>query len=105
MLGIDWSGCVQHGVATIQCIPTLLQNIVTDALAFAGAVALIFIIWAGVKLINSGGDAKQTGEARKILTYAILGLVLVLLSFFILRMIAYFTGTSCILNFGFQTCK
>jgi hypothetical protein len=105
MLGVDWGECVKNGIATIQCIPILLQNVITDAFAFVGLVALIFVIWAGIKFISSGGDAKQTGEARKILTYAILGLVLILLSIFILHMIAYFTDTPCILKFGFEQCN
>lgn len=45
-----------------------------------GIVGAIFIIWAimaGVRLMLAGGDPKATGEARKSLTFAVLGFVIV----------------------------
>jgi hypothetical protein len=67
------------------------------------------IIFAGYQLIFSGGDAKAVEGGRKTLTFAILGLVLVFLSFFILNVISSVTGVGCLGNiaqgsFGFTTC-
>ena len=96
---IDWNstGCVNNGVATLECIPAVFQNVVRAALIFAGAVALILIIYGGIRLIYSGGDAKQTQGARQIITYALIGLILVLGSFGIIFFIGYLTNTtSCI---------
>lgn len=106
----DWnkliSDCVtKEGVATLKCLPAVFQNVITAAVAFAGLIALIFIILSGIKLIVSGDDPKQVEGARHTLTYAIAGLLLVLLSFFIINIIAYITGASCITVFGFNSCK
>lgn len=108
MFGKDWdkvvAGCVKDGVATLACVPAVFQNLVTAALGLAGVIAVFFIIWAGIKMVTSGGDPKQVEGARNTLTYAIIGLTLVLLSFFIINAIAYLTGAQCITQFGFDTC-
>jgi hypothetical protein len=109
MFGKSWgsvvSGCVDNGVATLRCIPAVMQNVITFALIASGVVALFFIIWAGAKMVTSGGDQKRVEGARKTLTWAIIGLVLILLSFFIINMLSYFTGVDCIQRFGFTNCK
>jgi len=52
------------------------------------------IVWSGIRLILSGGDAKQVQSARQTMTYAIVGLIVVLSSFTIVLFIGYLTGTS-----------
>lgn len=99
-----WENCVVDGVATLQCVPQVFQNIVTAALIFAGVVALFFIIISGYKFLTSGGDPKQVDGARKTMMYAILGLILVLLSFAIVKFISITTGVDCINKFGFNQC-
>ena len=110
-MGKDWNAIISScysgadKVATLKCIPAVFQNLVTAALLFAGVVALFFIIFGGIKLILSQGDPKQVEGAKHTLTYAILGLVLILLSFLILNFISYVTRIPCILKFGFENCK
>lgn len=100
------SDCVtSEGVATLSCIPAVFQNVINGALLFSGVVALFFIILGGIKLMLSQGDPKQVEGARHTLTYAILGLVLILLSFLILNFISSVTRVPCILKFGFESCK
>lgn len=101
---MDWGDCVKGGVATLECIPKVFQNIINGALLFSGVVALFFIIFSGIKLMLSQGDPKQVEGARQTLTYAILGLVLILLSFTIINLISYVTRVECIKLFGFSNC-
>ena len=102
----EWGDCVdKSGVATLSCLPTVFQNIVTAALIFAGITAVIFIIIAGYKFMTSGGDPKQVEGARKTMTYAILGLILILLSFAIVRFISISTGVDCIQEIGYKQCS
>lgn len=102
---MDWGKCVQNGVATLDCIGPLFQNIIGAALNLAGVVALFFIIFSGFKYITSGGDPKQLEGARQTLTYAIIGLLIILFSFFIINVIAETTGATCIKLFGFTNCQ
>lgn len=91
-------------VGLLTCIPLLFQNVVTAAFLFAGIIALIFIILSGIKFLTSGGDPKQLEGAKNTLTYAILGFILILLSFAILNFISGITGVPCITKFGFGNC-
>ncbi len=103
----NWTGCIDPStnVATLQCIPIVFSNIVNAALIFVGSVAVILIVYAGIRLITSGGDPKAVQGARQIITYAILGLVLVLSSFAIIFLISYLTGAKCIETLSFSSCK
>ncbi len=104
-----WSDCLAKGVpgdvATLDCFPLIFQRFVVGALTLAGIAAVIFIILSGIKFLLSGGDAKQVEGARKTLTYAIIGLVVILLASFIVNIIAYVSGVPCLNFAGFENCK
>lgn len=98
---MDWGDCVENGVATLRCIPVLFNNVIRGALSFVGITALFFIVYAGFSFVNSGGDPKKVQGARQIMTYAIIGLIIVLLSFAILFFIGWTTGSyDCITSFS-----
>lgn len=106
----DWKSClvkdsVGNEIATLQCVPIVFGNVIFALLLFAGVTALFFIIISGIKFITSGGDPKQAEAAKKTMTFAIVGLVLVLVSFFIINFIGFITGVTCINQFGFTNCK
>lgn len=73
-----------------------VQNIVQFAIASIFVVAIIlcllFLIYGGIKWITSGGDKAGVEAARKVLTYAVIGLVIVFSSFFILNLITGIFG-------------
>lgn len=69
-------------------IVSFLKNIQGWMLGFAGALAILFIVIGGVKMITSSGNPKQLESAKKTLTYAIIGLVVILLFSVILNLIA-----------------
>lgn len=102
---MDWTSCLSpEGVATLNCIPIVFHNIVNWALIFSGITALFFIIISGTIYIRSGGDQEKIKGAREVLTYAIVGLVIIFLSFFIINLISYVTKVNCIKEFGFGNC-
>lgn len=102
---MDWGSCVENGVATLNCIPIIFKNVLYWAVGLAGITAVFFVIFAGIKFLTSGGDPKQVESAKKTLTFAIIGLIIVLLSFVIISVIAAITNVSCIKEFGFGNCK
>lgn len=95
---MEWGSCVQDGVATLRCLPIVIKNVIQWALIFAGVIALFLIIYSGFKFVTSKGDPQEVDGAKKTLTYAIVGLILILLSFAILNLIAAVTGVSQITN-------
>lgn len=99
-----WGECVKEGVATFQCIPVVFTNLITAALTFAGIVAVFFIIVAGYKYLSSGGDPKKLEGAQKTLTYTVIGLIVIAMSFLIVRTIAVVVGVECISVFSLGGC-
>lgn len=91
---VDWasSGCIQDGVATLRCIPVVLQNIINFLLFFAGIVAVFLIVFSGIRFVTSSGDPQKIESARKTFFYAIIGLVVIALSFVVIVFISSFTG-------------
>ena len=107
MGGLQNSNCMYNGVATLDCIFPLIATFIFWAFNFVGIVAVIFIIISGAKFIMSGGDPKQVDSARRTFVFAIIGLLVVLLSFFVLNTLSNITGVRCInitQQWGFQTC-
>ena len=103
----EWGECVKGGiagVATLDCLPAIFSNVVSALLAFVGLFALFLFIFAGFRYMNSAGDPKKLEGARNTLIYGILGLLIVLFSFFIINLISIVTGAPCIKVFGFG-CK
>ena len=62
-----------------------VSNIFNGVLWLAGAVAVIFVIWGGLKYTLSNGDSSETQKAKNTILYAIIGLVVVIVSFVIVR--------------------
>ena len=74
-------------------------NVLVSILALAGIVLFIMLIIGGFRYISSGGDPKAAESARNTLTYAIGGIVVIAVSFLILRLISTFTGVNDLTNF------
>lgn len=104
---MPWDSCLKPGtdVATLDCIGPLFSNVIIWLFTFAGIVAFFLVVFSGIKFITSGGDAKQVEGARKTLTYAVIGLLIILFSYFLLNIIAGVTGVTCIKMFGFTNCQ
>lgn len=91
-------------IVTLECATVLFQNVLFWALTFAGIIALILIIVGGIKYITSGGDAKAADGAKKTITWSLIGLVVIIMSFAVLNIIANITGVNCITKFDFTSC-
>lgn len=54
--------------------------------------ALIFFILGGIAWITSSGDKAKIESARKRLVYAVIGLLVAFLSYFIINLLGFFFG-------------
>ena len=91
-----WTGkCVAQGdVATIQGLECLFYNILQVIVAIAGLVFLFMFISGGYSYLFSGGDEKKVAQASSTLGHAVIGLIGIIISWFILRFISDFTGVN-----------
>lgn len=81
-----------NGIATISNLSCIFGNLTTVLLGLAGIVLFVLLLSGGFKYITSGGDPKAVEGAQKTITYAIGGLILILLSYLILVLIKTITG-------------
>jgi hypothetical protein len=64
---------------------TLVTNFLQWLLGIAGGVALLMLIYGGIMYITSAGDQQKAETGKKIVMYTLLGLLVVLLSFSIVK--------------------
>ena len=83
-----------NGMSEGGLLTKTLPAIITYLLIGATLLALAFIIFGGIKWITSGGDKTALEGARKMITYAIIGLVISFLAFFIINIIGNFFGVN-----------
>lgn len=82
------SGAIWTAVGCIPASATgIVQSIVKVGLGIAGGVALLMILAAGFMFSTSQGDPKRTGEARELITSAVIGLLFIIFSITILQFI------------------
>lgn len=75
VLGLNNAGALGAEYTTSQ-----IQGIFSWAYAMAGLVAVVFIIKGGVEYVISRGDPGRAQKATRSLTYAIAGLIIVILA-------------------------
>src|SRR3989344_5902717 len=63
-------------------------------------LAVLFIIYSGIQMIQSGGDSQKLAEARSRLIYALIGLGIVILAFVIISGVITAVGGKPSLFFG-----
>ncbi|OGM15802.1 hypothetical protein A2V56_01020 [Candidatus Woesebacteria bacterium RBG_19FT_COMBO_42_9] len=98
MLPPPWSDPTGNTPATFSDIEVAFARIVLVILGLAAIVLFIMLLVGGFKFITAGGDPKAVESAKKTLTYAIAGMVLVASAYLILRFIGVFTGID-VVNF------
>ncbi|GEM_PF-2294746 len=68
-------------------IPTIV-TIILWAMVYAFALAVLFIVVAGIMYITAAGNSDLMEKAKKVLQYAITGLVISLVGYFIVLAIS-----------------
>jgi cytochrome bd-type quinol oxidase subunit 2 len=63
-------------------------NIINYLLFFLGVIAVVAIVYAGILFLVSGGEAERTARARSTFLYAIIGIIIIVLAFAIVRWVA-----------------
>jgi len=92
----EWLGGTEQqaagGIATLRGLEAVFNNIVAVSTGLVGIVLFVMLIVGGVKYITSGGEREAAASARKTLTFALLGMVLFVAAYLIMRLIETITG-------------
>lgn len=68
-------------------IRSLVLRIVNYFLTFLGLISVVMVIYGGITYVIAAGEDEKIGNAKKIITYALVGLVIVLISFAVVNTI------------------
>lgn len=85
--------CGDGGINTaIGCIPfgnraAMLRFFVTWGIGIGGGIAFLMLVIAGFQFMTSSGDPKKIQASKELVSAAIAGIVMLILSVFILRVI------------------
>ena len=90
--GVGSADNLGPGPANIVHLQQLVQRMINISVYLAGFVLTIVLVWAGIKFLTSGGDAKTIQSAYDVMTWALLGLVFLAIAWLILMLIKTFTG-------------
>lgn len=63
---------------------------ITIMIIIAAVLCLFYLIMGGIRWTTSGGDKQKVESARKQITFAIIGLIVTLASFFLVSLIGNF---------------
>lgn len=93
----DWEKCVaclsQKGKTwtVLGCIPTnpggFIQIIIKTTVKIIGGTTFLALLYGGFLLLTSGGEVEKINKGKTIVTSSIIGLLVVIFSVFILRLI------------------
>lgn len=73
-------------------LTTFLSNVVTIIFIVGGLLVFFMIIFAAFQWITSGGEKEAISKARGRITWAIIGMVVLALSFVIVRVLGEILG-------------
>ena len=73
--------------ATTSWFKQAFMNVLNYFLWFLSLLALAFIVYAGIKMVISQWEEEEFGKARTMIIYAITGLVVVILSYSLVRLV------------------
>lgn len=71
----------------IGSVPKILAGLINIAIFVAGGLSVIFLIVGALRMVLSAGSPTNVVQARKTITYAVLGLILSLLAVAIVAVI------------------
>lgn len=100
----EWGDCVVEGVPTLKCLEVVFGNILTMSSAFIVLVLFIMFIFGSFQYLTSFGNAEKVKKAQGTLRYALIGFILFVSSFLILKIIdiVFLGGNNTLFNFNLE---
>lgn len=92
VLAQEWHDPTGQEPATIKDLEVVFARIISIVASVVSFVLFIMLLIGGFKFLTSGGDPKKTESAKGTMTYAIVGLVVIIASYLILKVIEALTG-------------
>ncbi|MCL5003916.1 MAG: hypothetical protein M1352_01440 [Patescibacteria group bacterium] len=82
------------GLSGFNDLGSVVSAFLPVIISLAGLALFAYLLLGGIKYLTSGGDDKALMEARKIITNAVIGMIIVFISFWIIRIVETVLGIS-----------
>jgi hypothetical protein len=86
VIGLPMTTGIAMAAPTVELLNTsksvgdIIQSVITWVLGFSAAIAVLFIIYGGIQYVISAGNDARVASAKKTLTFAIIGLIVIILA-------------------------
>lgn len=99
-----WGECVVDGVPTLKCFEVVFGNILTMSSAFIVLVLFMMFVIGSFRYLTSFGNAEKVKKAQGTLRYALVGFILFVSAFLILKIIdtLFLGGGGTIFQFNLE---
>jgi hypothetical protein len=84
---------IQEKTGGVGNLRTLVLTMVNFFLLFLGLLAVLMIIYGGILYITAAGEQSKIDKGKKIIMYAIIGIIIILLSWALVNTILGGAGT------------
>lgn len=75
------------GCINVRGPESFIENILSLAIGIGGGIAMLLIIFGGIQVLTSAGNPDKIQAGKELITSAIQGLIIIVFSVFILRII------------------
>jgi hypothetical protein len=79
---------LENGIGSETTLTGFILRVINIALALAGLIAVLFLIIGGFRYITAGGNEDSAGSAKKIILNAVIGIIVIILSFVVVRVVS-----------------
>jgi hypothetical protein len=79
---------LEGGIGSETTLTGFILRVINIALALAGLIAVLFLIIGGFRYITAGGNEDAAGSAKKIILNAVIGIIVIILSFVVVRVVS-----------------
>lgn len=73
-------------------VEQVFSQVISVVAGLSFVAVLVLIVFAGIKYLTSGGEPKAIQAAHQTMTWALLGMLFLIISWLILQLIESFTG-------------
>ncbi len=70
----------------------IVPRVINLMLFIVGVLAVIMLIWGGIRYVISGGDATKVKDAKNTILYAIVGLIVAILGYAVVNWVISIVG-------------
>lgn len=89
---VDFSQPSVNPVAQFGNLSTILNQVLPMVMVVASLVCLAILLTGSFTYVTSSGEPEKIKKARNTITYSIIGLILIFLSYLMVRVVSYITG-------------